>query len=155
MCWCQWRFIRWTTQCQCNHWNDDSFFPKPACLKGKHGVSGRGIVASLDTFKPKRKVVAITPRCANEGRTFAINCTTIHKGFVVNREKWIGFIQMEPRLRVGGPVVKMWFFRMTPIPLLSVLIYSNGSQYVILKVSLKKIEQNLPVGCVKHWIVSH
>ena len=43
---------------------------------------------------------------------------------------------------------------MAPIPLLSVLIYSNKSQYVILKVSLKKIEQNLPIGCVKHGIVS-
>jgi hypothetical protein len=55
-CWCQWRLIiiRWTTQCQCYHWNEDSFFPKLVCLKGKHGVSGRGIVASLDTFKPKR-----------------------------------------------------------------------------------------------------
>ena len=53
-------------------------------------------------------------------------------------------------LILGGPVEKMCFFQMAPIPLLSVLIYSNRSQYVILKVSLKKIEQNLPVGCVKH-----
>ena len=45
-------------------------------------------------------------------------------------------------------MVKMRFFHMAPIPLLSVLIYSNRSQYVILKVSWKKNEQNLPVGCV-------
>ncbi len=52
------------------------------------------------------------------------------------------------QLPLGGPVVKMWFFHLAPIPLLSVLIYSNRSQNVILKVSWKKIEQNLTVGCV-------
>ncbi len=53
---------------------------------------------------------------------------------------------------IGGPVEKMWFFQMAPIPLLSVLIWSTRCQYYILKVSLKKIDQNLPIGCVKHWI---
>ena len=47
------------------------------------------------------------------------------------------------------------FFQMAPMPLLNVFFYSNRRQYAILKVLLKTIEQNLPVGCVKHWIVSH
>ncbi len=54
------------------------------------------------------------------------------------------------KLLVRGSGAKYVIFYMAPIPLLSVLIYSKRSQYVILKVSLKKIEQNLPVGCIKH-----
>ena len=50
------------------------------------------------------------------------------------------------RLGIGGPVVKMCFFQMPPIPLLSVLIHSNRSQYVILKVSLKKLSRTYPLG---------
>jgi hypothetical protein len=44
-------------------------------------------------------------------------------------------------------------FQVATILLLSVLIYSNRCQYAILKVSLNKIEYNLPVECVKHRIV--
>ncbi len=51
---------------------------------------------------------------------------------------------------IGGPAQKMWFFQMVPKPYLSVLIDSNRCEYDILKVSLKKIDQNPPVGCVKH-----
>ncbi len=43
---------------------------------------------------------------------------------------------------------------MTRIQLLSVLIYSNRCQYAILKVSLEKVEHNLPVGCVKHCFIA-
>ncbi len=41
-------------------------------------------------------------------------------------------------------------FQMAPIPFLSVLISSTRCQYDVLKVSLKKIDQNLPIGCIKH-----
>ncbi len=35
---------------------------------------------------------------------------------------------------LGGPVEKMWFFQMAPIPLLSVLICFTRCQYDILQV---------------------
>jgi hypothetical protein len=44
----------------------------------------------------------------------------------------------------------MPFFQMVPIPLLSVSIYSARCEYDILKVLLKKIDHNLPVGRVEH-----
>jgi hypothetical protein len=56
--------------------------------------------------------------------------------------------------RVGGPAQKNAFFsNAPPKSFLSVPIYSIRCEYDILKVSLKKIDQNLPVGCVKHWNV--
>ncbi len=51
---------------------------------------------------------------------------------------------------VGGPQGKMWFFQMASIPFLSVSICSTRCQYDVLKVLLKKKDQNLPIGCVKH-----
>jgi hypothetical protein len=44
----------------------------------------------------------------------------------------------------------MPFFQMISKPFLSVLIYSNGYEYDILKVLLKKNDQNLPVEQVEH-----
>ncbi len=45
---------------------------------------------------------------------------------------------------------------MDPKSFLSILIYSNRYEYDILKVLLKKIDQNLPVGWVEHnnWVPS-
>ena len=44
----------------------------------------------------------------------------------------------------------MPFFQLVSIPLLSVLIYSTRCEYDILKVWLKTIDHNLPVGRVEH-----
>ncbi len=62
---------------------------------------------------------------------------------------------VEKMAMLGGPVGKMWFFQMAPITLLSVQSCSTRCQYNILKVSFKKIEQNLPVGCTEYWYVLH
>ena len=51
---------------------------------------------------------------------------------------------------LGGPAQKMSFFQMVTKPFLSVLIYSTRCEYDILKVLLKKNDQNPPVGSVKH-----
>ena len=50
---------------------------------------------------------------------------------------------------LGGLAQKMWFFQMALISFLSVLTCSSRCQYDILKVWLKKIDQNPPVGYVK------
>ncbi len=51
---------------------------------------------------------------------------------------------------IGGPAPKMPFFQMVPKPFLSILIYFIRCEYDTLKISLKKNDQNLPVGRVKH-----
>ena len=54
---------------------------------------------------------------------------------------------------VGGPAQDLSNFQMAPIPILSVPTCSTSSPHDILKVSLKKIDQNLPVGRVERDIV--
>ena len=56
---------------------------------------------------------------------------------------------------VGGPVEKMSFFQMVPKSYLSVVMHSNRCEYDILKVSLEKIDHNLPIGRVKDENVPH
>ena len=56
-------------------------------------------------------------------------------------------------LMIGGPAQDLSNFQMAPIPILSVPTCSTSSPHDILKVSLKKIDQNLPVGRVEHDIV--
>jgi hypothetical protein len=53
-------------------------------------------------------------------------------------------------VNIGGPAQKMAFFKIVPKPFLSVHIFSTRCEYDILKVLLKKINRNLPVGGVKH-----
>ncbi len=62
---------------------------------------------------------------------------------------------IRPVTLVGGPVEKTWFFQMAPIPRLSIQSCSIRCQYDILKVSLKKKDQNLPVGCTEHGNFPH
>jgi hypothetical protein len=52
-------------------------------------------------------------------------------------------------LLLGGPVEKMCFFQMAPIPPLSVSICSTMCQYDILKVWLKKNDHFLTCGAAK------
>ena len=56
-------------------------------------------------------------------------------------------------LQLGGPAQDLSNFQMAPIPILSVLTCSTSSLHDILKVLLKKIDQNLPAGRVEHDIV--
>ena len=56
---------------------------------------------------------------------------------------------------IGGPVEKMSFFQMVPKSYLSVVMHSNRCEYDILKVSLEKIDHNLPIGRVKDENVPH
>ncbi len=54
---------------------------------------------------------------------------------------------------LGGPAQNLSNFQMAPIPILSVLTCSTSSPHDILKVSLKKNYQNLPIGGFEHDIV--
>ena len=58
-------------------------------------------------------------------------------------------------LLLVGPVEKMSFFQMVPKSYLSVVMHSNRCEYDILKVSLEKIDHNLPIGRVKDENVPH
>jgi hypothetical protein len=53
--------------------------------------------------------------------------------------KWVG---------VGGPVEKMSFFQIVHMTKVSTQIHSSISQYDVDKVSSKKNDHNLTVGCL-------
>jgi hypothetical protein len=49
---------------------------------------------------------------------------------------------------LGGPVEKMSFFQIVHMTKVSTQIHSSISQYDVYKVSSKKIDHNLTVGCL-------
>ena len=54
-------------------------------------------------------------------------------------------------LKVGGPVEKMSFFQIVHMTKVSTQIHSSISQYDVDKVSSKKNDHNLTVGCLNDW----
>jgi hypothetical protein len=87
-------------------------------------------------------VITITVAAATIVAIVAVIAAAVAVAFAANAAT--------PAITRGSGPEKCIFFKCPPKSFLSVPIYSIRCEYDILKVLLKKIDQNLPIGCVKH-----